>query len=413
MGTAELVANAILHGVAPISVRVRGTSHAPAGRGPRRLAHRPPSRRRQAADPEDFLATFGRGLSMVAMSAVVWGASIENRGKVVWFEPAAGLGDHDTAEPVFDSTVDTDVQPRSDQAVAVTLLGLDVGAGHRARPPVRRPAPRAAPAGRRPPGRLPARRQPVGRCSPATSASCRARRSFAVKRARRAGLATIDLDVKVEPEAAPILTTMLEMFDLADAFCKAERLLSLQRTPEQRAFHVWYLTEFIRQIDGEPPIGVPRQSDTGPSRPRPAGLVTRPAGPPRRVRVRGRAPAARGRGRRRRSGRPAALVASEHGSRGRRTFPGRRSRSTSCGCFVLAALPAVGAVRRSPRWTAAARTGAARRLHHGVDVGRWSHGRWRPPGTSGWPGPTSPARWLACVAAAAAGRLLGAAWSRP
>ena len=34
-----------------------------------------------------------------------------------------------------------------------------------------------------------------------------------------------------------------------------------QRTPEQRAFHVWYLNEYIRQIDGEAPISF-RQSDS-------------------------------------------------------------------------------------------------------------------------------------------------------
>ena len=72
--------------------------------------------------------------------------------------------------------------------------------------------------------------------------------------------ATIDLDVTVEPEAAPILRTMLEMFDLADALCKAAGLLSIQRTPEQRSFHVWYLTQYILQIDGEDPVSF-RQSD--------------------------------------------------------------------------------------------------------------------------------------------------------
>jgi hypothetical protein len=45
---------------------------------------------------------------------------------------------------------------------------------------------------------------------------------------------------------------MSEMFDLADAFCRAERLLSAARTPRQREFHSWLLGELVRQLDGGP-----------------------------------------------------------------------------------------------------------------------------------------------------------------
>lgn len=251
MGTGELVANAILHGEAPIAVRMRGTSAHPrvevldgSSRAPV-----PPS---QAADPEDFLATFGRGLSLVAMSAVVWGASMENRGKVVWFEPAAEMGNHTTPEPVFDSTVDVEAQPRSDQAVSVSLAGIDVAlatALGRQYADLRRELRLLAVAHQED--------YPLAANLSDMFASYERQlpreAQVAVQRARRIGVTSIDLQVKMEPEAAPILTTMLEMFDLADAFCKAERLLSLQRTPEQRAFHVWYLTELIHQINGQAP----------------------------------------------------------------------------------------------------------------------------------------------------------------
>lgn len=259
LGTAELVANAILHGVAPISVRVRGTATHPRievlDGSP--LAPVPAT---NSVDPDDFLATFGRGLSMVAMSAVAWGASMEPDGKVVWFEPASGVGDHEAAAPVFDSHAEPDVEARSDQAVAVRLLGLDV--------PLATALGRQYADLRRELRLLAVAHQDAYPLAANLSAMFSSYERqlprdvhFAVKRARRAGAATIDLNVTVEPEAAPILTTMLEMFDLADAFCKAERLLSIQRTPEQRAFHVWYLTEFIRQIDGEAPITF-RQSDS-------------------------------------------------------------------------------------------------------------------------------------------------------
>ena len=258
LGTAELVANAILHGMAPISVRVRGTATHPrievldgSSLAPVPSAH--------VADPDDFLATFGRGLSMVAMSSVAWGASIEDNGKVVWFEPATGVGDHEAAEPIFDSHTEPVVEARSDQAVAVQLLGLDV--------PLATALSRQYADLRRELRLLAVAHQdayPLAANLSAMFASYERQLPrdvhFAIKRARRAGSATINLNVTVEPEAAPILKTMLEMFDLADAFCKAERLLSIQRTPEQRAFHIWYLTEYIRQIDGEPPVTF-RQSD--------------------------------------------------------------------------------------------------------------------------------------------------------
>jgi len=55
------------------------------------------------------------------------------------------------------------------------------------------------------------------------------------------------------PESKDILVTMAEMFDLADAFCRAERLLTIERTPLQREFHLWILGEVIAQLDGREP----------------------------------------------------------------------------------------------------------------------------------------------------------------
>jgi hypothetical protein len=46
----------------------------------------------------------------------------------------------------------------------------------------------------------------------------------------------------------------VELLDLADAFCREERLLSLARNPEQRRFQTWFLTEFVRQARGEEPL---------------------------------------------------------------------------------------------------------------------------------------------------------------
>src|SRR5690606_31445975 len=69
----------------------------------------------------------------------------------------------------------------------------------------------------------------------------------------RKGQDRADVTVRVTPEAAKIFVTMGEMFDVADAFCRAERLLSLARTPEQRDFNNWLLCELVRQLEGHPP----------------------------------------------------------------------------------------------------------------------------------------------------------------
>ena len=251
MGTGELVANAILHGEAPIAVRMRGTLTHPRVEvlDGSSKAPIPPT---QTPDPDDLLATVGRGLSLVAMSSVVWGASMENRGKVVWFEPATGMGDHETPAPVFDSSVDFDPRPRSNRAVTVCLRGIDVGLAvglGRQYAELRREL-RLLAVSHEEDYPLAANLSDMF----ASYESQLPREVYvAVLQARRDGVPTVDVDAKFEPEAAPIMTTMLEMFDLADAFCKAERLLSIQRTSQQRAVHAWYLGEMIDQINGKPP----------------------------------------------------------------------------------------------------------------------------------------------------------------
>ena len=45
----------------------------------------------------------------------------------------------------------------------------------------------------------------------------------------------------------------VELLDFADEFCQRERMLSLARTPEQRAFQTWFLTEFAHQRAGQEP----------------------------------------------------------------------------------------------------------------------------------------------------------------
>ena len=251
LGVSELTTNAVLHGVEPIGVRVRGTASHP------RIevidgSPEPPTVPSQTGDNDDFLTTFGRGLSIVAMSSVAWGASIEPDGKVVWFEPAADVREDGGAEPVIDSSVPDSATTVSDAAREVRFLGVDLrlySSLTRQYDELRRELRLLAVAHQD--------QYPLAADLSALFASYERHvpndLQRAVRAARRAGAATVDVAIRMEPEASSIVSTMIEMFDLADAFCKAERLLSLQRTPDQREFHLWYLGEMVRQLAGERP----------------------------------------------------------------------------------------------------------------------------------------------------------------
>ena len=93
----------------------------PADRGARRLApSRPWPRFRRGRRRPQLLLTFGRGLSMVAMCAVAWGAS--HRAATARWCGSSRLPrcrGRLAAEPVIDSTVERDVpSPPATQAVA-------------------------------------------------------------------------------------------------------------------------------------------------------------------------------------------------------------------------------------------------------------------------------------------------------
>ncbi|WP_107766503.1 ATP-binding protein [Nocardioides terrigena] len=251
LGVSELTTNAVLHGAEPIAVRVRGTRSHP------RIevidgSSQPPSPPTPSADPEEFLTTFGRGLSIVAMSSVAWGASIEPDGKVVWFEPASEVREDGGAQAVIDSTVDDEPRAVSDAAKEVRFLGVDLrlySSLSRQYYELRRELRLLAVAHQD--------HYPLAADLSAMFASYERQVPDEIHRAVRsagqAGARTVDVSVRMEPEASSIVSTMMEMFDLADAFCKAERLLSLQRTPDQREFHLWYLGEMVRQLSGERP----------------------------------------------------------------------------------------------------------------------------------------------------------------
>lgn len=75
----------------------------------------------------------------------------------------------------------------------------------------------------------------------------------AMQDALERGDATIDLSYEVPPEVGAGARRLGALLDEADEFCRNGDLLTLATQPEGVAFRRWYLEEFERQIDGQPP----------------------------------------------------------------------------------------------------------------------------------------------------------------
>lgn len=250
LGVSELVANALIHARAPYKVRVRGTASHPRIEVADGSTSPPVPPAPVTGDDLDLLLTFGRGLAIVAQCAAAWGASIEDDGKTVWFEPAAEMHESSDAAWVVDHLDRTAPEPRSEAALEVQLLSVDV--------PLYLSLARQYAELRRELRLLSLSHQsdyPLA--GDLTSMFASFERQFPdtfydqVHRAAEHGTPSVDLAFPMVREASPIFVTMTEMFDVADAFCRAERLLSLARTADQRAFHNWLLGELIGQLGGD------------------------------------------------------------------------------------------------------------------------------------------------------------------
>jgi anti-sigma regulatory factor (Ser/Thr protein kinase) len=256
LGVSELVTNALLHGEPPIQVRVRGTAEHP------RIEVRDSSREApilpgDAFDIEhsgDLLLTFGRGLSIVARSSDAWGAEIEDDGKVVWFAPASEFADGDGVPGVITgSDGSTSRRTPTRDRVRVEILGvplrLYVEFQHHFRE-LRREVRLLALAHEND--------YPLAKSLSDLFGTLdrHLREGIGVEQieaAIAANRSTTDLVVHMPRATARTLSRFVELLDLADDFCRQQRLLALARTAEQRRFQGWFLCEFVRQAEGEEP----------------------------------------------------------------------------------------------------------------------------------------------------------------
>lgn len=256
LGVSELVTNALLHGEPPIQVRVRGTAHHPRIEVRDSSLEAPILPTAAEMDQQDeLLLTYGRGLALVARGADAWGAEIEDDGKVVWFAPAAQFAE-DTGVPGVITGVDSARAQRAPtrDRVRVQILGVPLSLYIEFQQHFRE------------------LRREVRLLALAHENDYPLAKSLSdlfgtLDRHLREGIGVEQIDsaiaanrthtdllVHMPRATARTLSRFIELLDLADDFCRQQRLLSLARTAEQRRFQSWFLCEFVRQAEGEEPV---------------------------------------------------------------------------------------------------------------------------------------------------------------
>lgn len=271
LGVSELVTNAVLHGEPPIRLQLRGTAEHPrievydgstvppqpgsAAGGIDLDAFDLDAFDSGAADAFDVsaLTAFGRGLDIVARASAAWGTVVEDDGKAVWFEPAAEFSDRGADYQLMAPPSLGEPRTRMGE-VAIQVQGIPVRAfahfqrhyrdlrreirllalAHEDDYPLAKVLSEHFNA-----LEIPLRHN-MGREQ--------------VDEALEAGKETIDLRLRMPPTVARQIGELIDLLDAADDFSRAERLLTAPRTPEQRAFQIWFLGEFRRQAAGAKPV---------------------------------------------------------------------------------------------------------------------------------------------------------------
>lgn len=251
LGVSELVTNALLHAEPPLTVRVRGTREHPRVEVRDGSTEPPvmPSGDDHAED--DLLLTFGRGLGIVARCSTAWGVHLEEDGKTVWFAPAIRPGGAPVEGTITGRQAASSPAPPAPDEMHIEVLDVPLRSfvqfqqhyrelrrevrllalAHESDYPLAKDLSDLF-------GSLERDlREGIG--------------SEQIDQALASGAATADLHVAMPRETAATIGRFIELLDLADAFCREERLLSLARTPEQQRFQRWFFGEFVRQERGE------------------------------------------------------------------------------------------------------------------------------------------------------------------
>lgn len=263
LAVSELVTNALLHAVPPMTVNVRGTVEHPRIEVTDQSVVPPVPRSPQPGldlEEEISWATFGRGLQLVGSFALRWGADIDPHGvgKVVWFEPAAGVREIPAQGEVFDldeAVARLGGDPADPaEMVTIELLGFPVRLFALLRMHFNELGRELRLLAISDPERYPIavefadaylqveheRRQVVG--------------LDALESALSAGRATVDLRYQVPATAPESMTRVSELLDRIYREFAQEKLLAVRPSPELMSLQRWYLGEFARQANGHRPL---------------------------------------------------------------------------------------------------------------------------------------------------------------
>ncbi|WP_231482685.1 ATP-binding protein [Nocardioides sp. URHA0020] len=251
LGVSELVTNALLHAVPPLTVRVRGTVEHPRVEVHDGSAEVPPMPIDDAED--DLLLTFGRGLGIVARCSTAWGVDVEEHGKTIWFAPSSEPGGDPVEGVVTGERVAPAREPAPDE-MRIDIVGVPLRMYVEFQRHYRE------------------LRREVRLLSLAHESDYPLAKDLSalfgalendlrdgigaeqIEQALASGAATADLHVAMPRETAATIGRFIELLDLADAFCREKRLLSLARMPDQQRFQRWFLSEFVRQEQGAPAV---------------------------------------------------------------------------------------------------------------------------------------------------------------
>ncbi|NYG59704.1 hypothetical protein BJ980_002627 [Nocardioides daedukensis] len=256
LGISELVTNALLHAAPPIAVRVRGTHRYP------RIevldgSPEPPRINAAMAKEEELFSTFGRGLGMVAMCSHRWGADPDEPGKVVWFEPAAEPVDEpDLVGQVFKKPAKVRIAGprRAGEGYTIVFAGFPVSVfldWRRHFRELRRELRLLALAHH---SDYPVAHTITELFERFDDEISTAHVDDSLAEAIAADQASADITMSIGPDTPALLGQVADVLDLADAFCRGERLLALAATPQQREFQTWFVGEVLRQSNGASPL---------------------------------------------------------------------------------------------------------------------------------------------------------------
>jgi anti-sigma regulatory factor (Ser/Thr protein kinase) len=259
ISVSEVITNALLHAEQPVSVRLRGTREHPRIEVRDGSPEAPALPDLEAGPEDDLLLTFGRGLSIVARVSSSWGAELDDEGKIVWFVPQIELSEGPGVQGVITAApnVVREDPPQVEDPVDVTLLALPLDEMKASRSQLRelRRELRLLALGHE-------QSYPVAATLSTFFAELdavfwRGLRDDRLANALLDGSLALDLVITVPRAVGPSFERFVELLELADAFCRQERLLVLARTPTQVAFQTWMFGEFARQTRGAEPMRWP------------------------------------------------------------------------------------------------------------------------------------------------------------